>query len=1182
MRLAHIKLAGFKSFVDPTIIPVPGDLVGIVGPNGCGKSNVIDAVRWVLGESKASALRGESMQDVIFSGSANRKPVSRASVELTFDNKLGKTAGQWSSYAEISIKRVVHRDGDSIYYINNIRVRRRDIADLFLGTGVGGRGYAIIEQGMISRIIEAKPQELKLFLEEAAGVSRYRERRHETGLRLADTEKNLLRVEDICQELRKQLQHLETQAGVARQFKILQDKLHATQNYLWLAQKQQAIVQRTQAGKEIQQLELELEAEIAFLRKTEKIIEEIRTRHYQTSDELHQAQGKLYAANAEITNVEQEIKHLRENSKRLAQQILEAEQQLVQNNEQKKRAADNLVHWRQETEEACLTLESREQKHAIATGLLPAAETDFRRCQENLNSCQRNVLLIEQTQQLEESHHAHAIKIMQQLESRQARLTQEQVTLPQPDHGVLTCLRHKIEQTETIQLQKKSLLTQAKERLLTATKAKDLAAHKARLTQQELTQTQARFDALQRLQQQLESNQTLSAWFTRHQLDDLSRLWQNIQIEKGWENALEAVLRERLNSTGFEQLEIILEWIGDLPPGKWTLFESVQLSAQQNKTILNKEANNKLVHRKPIHEYLSYRDLTIKPILDEWLGRIYVVANLQAGLLQRDSLAPGETLVTPEGHIFSRYSLTFYTPDSQLHGVLSRQQELNQMHVEIKELKTTLDNEQSQLLAEEQTCSEINETITLLRHESELLQQQHHDSQLKMITLSQLTEQTDQRRNQIDTELVEIRQQLVTEALNKQNAQNKLAEQMIQIDMTKKQLHQEQLRWETADQLLTTQRQRVQDAKQEMQEAAFHEKTCLNKISETEQVLQAIEENIDRLSGSLEDLLATKNQINETNLNYQLQDCLSQRIKLEQTANETRNALENTANELQETEKSRLTAEHKLDPLRESLSNARLREQAARITENQFSQQLKEVEANEENLLPTLSEMQPTTLQADIQRLNAEIKALGAVNLAALDELQTLRIRETYLDSQLCDLKEAVITLENVIRQIDLETQERLLETFNAVNHNLNKIFPVIFGGGQAKLILNSDEIIESGIQLTAQPPGKKNSSIHLLSGGEKALTALALVFSLFQLNPAPFCLLDEVDAPLDDSNTGRFCDLVKKMSNQTQFLFISHNKITMEMAQQLIGVTMQEQGVSRIVAVDIEEAIRLNEALVV
>ena len=1180
MRLTHIKLAGFKSFVDPTAISIPGDLVGVVGPNGCGKSNIIDAVRWVLGESKASALRGESMQDVIFTGSASRKPVSRASVELKFDNKLGKAAGQWSSYAEISIKRVVHRDGDSIYSINNMRVRRRDIADLFLGTGIGGKGYAIIEQGMISRVIEAKPQELKVFLEEAAGISKYRERRHETERRLTDTQKNLLRVEDICQELRKQLQHLEAQAEVARQFNAIQQKLHHTQNLLWLARKQKAEAQRTQAEEEIQRIKLKLEAETTFLQKTKKELEEIRHRHYADSDALHESQGALYAANAEVTRIEQEIKHLSETNQRLLEQITEAEKQLAENSEQKKNALNNLEHWNQEFEQACLTHELSVQKNIVENEKLPVVEADSRTRQKSLNDCQRNLLLIEQAGQLEENHLNHALKTLQQLESRQSRLEQELNSLPQQDSDTLSALQSETKNLELTLSQKKMALIQAEKQLPHETNTKDEIIKKRQTLQQAATQAQARFDALQRLQRQLESNQALNKWMTGHQFDILPRLWQNIQVEKGWEDALEAILRERLNSTEFDRLEVIQEWMDDLPPGKWTLFESVGVSEQPVNTAKDKQT--KKHHRQSILEHLSCSHPAIKSVLDEWLCNIFVVDNIQTGLSERGNLVPSEILVTPEGHIFTRHSLTFFSPDSQLHGVLTRKQELNQISAETKNIEKNLDQEQTRLLAAEQACSKVIETIKIYRQECEQLQRQHHDSQLQMIKYTQLAERTDQRRKQIDSELIDIAHQFKTERLHQTNAQKKITSHAAEIEELKKMLQQNQVAWETADQLLTKQRQLTQNTIHEVQATAFHKKNCQNKTNEIQETIQVIDENAVRLANKLENLLLEKNTINQDKLNIQLQDCLSQRISHETSVSHARDALEEAANDLQQIEEARMTSEQKLHPLQESVNKAQLKEQEARITENQFTEQLNAAEADMELLLPALGKTKPAVLQDDLERLNVEIRALGAVNLAALNELQTLCAREAYLDSQLCDLREAVATLENVIRQIDRETRERLLETYNALNKNLSEVFPAIFGGGQAKLILNGDEILDSGVQLTAQPPGKKNSSIQLLSGGEKALTALALVFSMFRLNPAPFCLLDEVDAPLDDSNTSRFCDLVKKMSEQTQFLFISHNKITMEMAQQLIGITMQEQGVSRVVAVDIDEAIKLGNAAIV
>lgn len=1177
MRLTHIKLAGFKSFVDPTTIPVPGDLVGIVGPNGCGKSNVIDAVRWVLGESKASALRGDSMQDVIFSGSANRKPVGRASVELIFDNKLGKAAGQWSSFVEISIKRIVQRDGDSVYYINNIRVRRRDITDIFLGTGVSGKGYAIIEQGMITRVIDAKPQELMVFLEEAAGVSRYRVRRHETELRLADTEKNLQRVHDISMELSKQLEHLEVQAEVATRFNALQEKLRLTQNLLWLACKLEAATQRIQAEKNICQLELELEAEITYLRTTEKKLEVMREQHYAASDAQHQIQGKLYTANAEITRLEQQQQHLRENANRLAQQQESVEKRQQQNNDQKNDAFANLQHWRDEVESAHLSYESIEQEEQLQRAKLLQIEADFRGHQEKLNTCQRNQLLIEQTLQLDENKYVHARKVIQNLQSRRERLVQEMGDLPQLDNTAIAELQLETENLHTDLRQKKAGLTQADSQLLMATKTREQAVQTLQALQQQLTQAESRFNALQQLQGQIDNNQALSAWFSKYQFDNLPRLWQAVQIKAGWENALEAILRERLNGTKFERLSVVEDWENDWPPGKWTLFESAKPSEP---VIDDRENSGRRKDWASIQLYLSVLDPEIKPVLDEWLDKTYVVEDIRAGLMRRDQLSADERLITRAGHIFSRHSLTFYSPDSELHGVLARQQEITKLSTEISTLEQVVSKNRSQLEAAEQVCSEISEAITSYRHLSEQLQQQIHEVQLKLIKCSELNEHTANRSCKINEELSEIKQHLIAENEQQEQAQEKLADYTKQKGVSQKQLQQARLAWEAADELLVKERQSAQNILKQLQKANFHQVTCQNKVAENEQIIQLLEETTTQLAENMDHILAENCRIDVTNLGEQLQECLIQRKTLELAVVDARSAFEDAASELQKVEQIRLAVEQKLPPLRESISQQRLEEQEARLREQQFVEQLAEVVVNEAELVTLLGKKQAPTLQREIKQLNVQLAGLGAVNLAALDELNDLRTRRTYLETQSNDLKEAIMTLEKVIRQIDGETRLRLRETFNAVNSHLSAIFPELFGGGEAKLILSGDEILDSGAQLMAQPPGKKNNSLHLLSGGEKALTALALIFSLFRLNPAPFCLLDEVDAPLDDSNAKRFCDLVKKMSDQTQFLFISHNKITMEMAQQLIGVTMQEQGISRVVAVDIDVAISMNQAV--
>ncbi len=1175
MRLSHIKLAGFKSFVDPVTIPVPGDLVGIVGPNGCGKSNVIDAVRWVLGESRASALRGESIQDVIFSGSASRKPVGRASVELLFDNSLGKAAGQWSSYAEIAIKRVLLRDGESTYYINNIHVRRRDIADIFLGTGVGGRGYAIIEQGMISRIIEAKPEELRMFLEEAAGVSKYRERRRETELRLADTRENLLRVDDVCQELGKQLLHLQQQATVASQFKEMQSQLHAAQNMLWLARKQEVAAQRVRAEKEIERLEIELEAETARLRDAEKRLEEKRAEHYAAGDSLHQVQGELYAANAEVARIEQQIQHLRENHQRLQQQITAVQNQLQHHKQQIENAADSLRRWRSEFAQAQQAYETGKQKTATENEKLPLAESAFRLCREKLGEVQRRLLLVEQSGQLEESHRAHAEKTLQQLATRRERLLAEQATLPQADDAELSRLQRETETIAAELKEKQATLAHTLERVPVAEETKRALMGTVRALEQQITQAAARCDALQRLQHRLEGNEGMSAWLSKHQVDSSPRLWQNVQIETGWEDALEAVLREHLNSAQLDRLEMAQDWAGDPPPGKWALFEATaslaETSGRSEDTLCGKEGWTLL------QAYLSCANAGIKAVLEEWLRGIFVVEDVQTGLAQRTRLAVGEMLVTRAGHVFTRHSLAYYAPDSQLHGVLARQREIAQIEIETLALSHGLASEKSALAVAEEACRELEAAVARLRHDSEQLQQQHHNLQMQVLKLTQLAERVSQRRSQIERELAEIEQQAAAEAAQKQSATAKLAEYQMQIENLQQQVQQQRLAGEAEEQLLNTQRQLAQNAAREMQEAAFYEKTCQNKITEVENSIHALEESIAELKANLVKLQAEQGSFDETPQNSQLQQWLALREQRELALATARNAVEGAANELREIEQERMVAEQKLHPLREAINQAHLKQQEARITEDQFGEKLIEAGANEEELLPVLGKTRPTALQVEINRLNSEIAALGAVNLAALEELQASGERKAYLDLQSQDLKEAVRTLESAIRRIDRETRERLLETFDKVNIHLSEMFPIIFGGGQAKLVLSGEEILDSGVQIIAQLPGKKNISIHLLSGGEKALTALALVFSLFQLNPAPFCLLDEVDAPLDDSNTERFCDLVKKMSRQTQFLFISHNKITMEMAKQLIGVTMQEQGVSRVVSVDIEEAVRLS-----
>jgi chromosome segregation protein len=1171
VRLTHINLAGFKSFVDPTKIPTPGQLVGIVGPNGCGKSNIIDAVRWVLGETSAKHLRGETMQDVLFNGSGQRKPVNRASVELVFDNSLGKAAGQWSQYAEISIKRVLQRDGDSSYYINNMHVRRRDIADIFLGTGLGARAYAIIEQGMISRVIEAKPEELRIFLEEAAGVSKYRERRRETELRLKDTRENLLRVEDIRQELEKQLEHLQGQAEVAKHYHELQTELTTTQGLMWLTRRNEAASARTRHGREIERVGVELEAETAKLREAENRLETLRDEHYRAGDAMHAAQGSLYESNAEVARLEQQISHVRENRARIEHQISNLRAQLLSAESQLASAQANLDEWRGQSAEGEERYAVSEEALAAEREKLPVAEDAQRSSNTRRDELQRSLARAEQALHVEQTKLDHAVRVLDQLTQREDRLREEQAALPAADEAALERLSEEarelqeaLEALRSRLADKDAQLPQLEQDLRSRSDAHDAAT-------QRLTVLEARSQALRQLQDRIARGAGLQGWLEARQLDSAPRLWQGITIEPGWEDALESVLRERLNGIVLDRIDRVAEWRSDTPPGKMTVVESGGSG--------DTPAATALAGLEPLQRYVTCRDPKLEPVLREWLHEVYVLNEDVAGLDLRKQLPAGGVLVTREGHVYTRHSVSFHAPDSELHGVLSRQREIEELEARLTTERALQSAAETDVLAAEEAIEQHKAELAELRESVTQTQQRHHALQMDAVRMSEQAQRLTHRAEQIAHELAEITEQVESETAQRDDAAARLEELKHQSAEAGEQLGVATEEYEAADAALKLQREELQRAQQVHQEALYQSRSARAKVEELENSIRvltdqtaAFAQNIAAEEGGLEGL-------DETQWQDQLQQALSMRSEREQALARARDALEGMETHVKGVEQERLSAEQKLGPLRERINEVRLKEQEARLTEEQYAQQLVESGADEAQLQSVLEKgTRSGALNNEIARLNEEIKALGAVNLAALEELQTSQERKTYLDAQSQDLNEALTTLEDAIRRIDRETRERLQATFDEVNGHFSKMFPALFGGGNAKLVLTGEEILDGGVQVIAQPPGKKNSSIHLLSGGEKALTALSLVFSMFQLNPAPFCLLDEVDAPLDDYNTQRYCDLVKKMSAQSQFLFISHNKITMEMANQLLGITMQEPGVSRVVAVDIEEAMKLTE----
>ncbi|MDR2244960.1 MAG: chromosome segregation protein SMC [Burkholderiales bacterium] len=1168
MRLTHIKLSGFKSFVDPTTITTPGQLVGVVGPNGCGKSNVIDAVRWVLGESKASALRGESMQDVIFNGAGERKPVSRASVELHFDNSAGRISGQWGQYTDLSIKRVLTRDGDSTYYINNIPVRRRDIHDLFLGTGLGPRAYAIIEQGMISRVIEAKPEELRVFLEEAAGVSKYKERRKETEGRLSDTRENLARIEDIRYELGNQLAHLAAQARVAAEYRDYETRLKNTQHMLWYSKQQDAAKARERCQAEVGQLAVAFEASQSEIRAIETKLEHLRDAHYAASDALHDKQGAFYAANSEVTRLEQQLAFARENETRIAQQVEHIHKQIDALTAQETQLDDEQLSLETALEKALTAHEQAQEEEREAQAALPTLEAAVREAAQRFSELQQQMAQLEQTVRVAETRRDNSLRTSDRLQQRREKLEAELAAMSGPGVVAVSDVEEQlVQETAEWQNQQQALADLQQNVQTLQSQQRDALAH-WQAQSKALTDHTARHQALAALQARI-GHPDADVWLVQKGLNEAARLWQKLDVEAGWEDALEAALRERLNALELDSLADVAHWLnnGDTAP-KVTVF-----SAQRSGAAHASPPNDALYHK------LRIKDSRFAPLLADMLHGVRCRDSLTQALADRADLPPGGSFVIPQGHIVTAQSVTVFAPDSELHGVIVRQRELAQLdeHIALadaqaQEARRALDQAE-EALAEAQK-NEQNQQTALASQ-----QKRCHNLELELAQLRKEAEAFAGRKAQLTHDCEEIKALEAQEAEQRELIASEISEAQMQLhdEMTQR----ESLRHarNEVDVALARGRERVRNAENAAQEARFAERSARERLQELTRRRQSLATQKTQQQNLLDQLSDEKQAIDWSPVEASLQQQLTTRADAEQALATARNQLETLTTELRATEEARLTAEHQLEPARARIEDMRLKEQAAVLQEQQFAEQLTEAEADLDALPGMLKAWGRASLNNEIDRLQKAIAALGAVNLAALEELTVAEERKTYLDKQAADLTEAMTTLENAIRQIDKETRELLQQTFDTVNDNFARLFPTLFGGGQAKLVLTGEEILDSGIQVFAQPPGKRNTSIHLLSGGEKALTATSLVFAIFQLNPAPFCLLDEVDAPLDDSNTLRFCNLVREMSAQTQFMFVTHNKLSMEMAVQLIGITMPEPGVSRVVAVDIAEAVDLATA---
>jgi chromosome segregation protein len=1171
MRLNQIKLSGFKSFAEPTTFQLPGQLVGVVGPNGCGKSNIIDAVRWVLGESKASELRGESMQDVIFNGSAQRKPAGRASVELVFDNSDARAGGPWNQFGEIAVKRVLTRDGTSSYYINNQPVRRRDVQDVFLGTGLGPRAYAIIGQGTISRIIESRPEELRLFLEEAAGVSKYKERRRETEGRLKDTRENLTRVEDILRELDANLGKLEAQAEVAIRYRDLQALGLRRLHQLWWLRQRDAAGEQERVRVAAAEAATALDARLAELRSVEAALEALRQAHYAGGDALHAAQGEHAQAQLEVSRLEERIRYVVDSRQRTEQRLAELAAQDALWRERAAQAQAQLGQVDAQiaaADERAAELAAQSDEQALR---LPEAEDALRAAQGHAGTQRAEVVQVQQQIQVLAAESRSVDEQARQLRARRERLGGERGQLDAPDAARLAELGQRAAQADALREQTEARLHELAEQLAALDAQRRDAQDAAQREAARLAELGARLDALRALQDKLRSGGKLEPWLARHGLAGLQGLWSRVHIETGWETALESALRERLGALEVGRLESVSAFAADPPPARLAFYTAqAQAHVDPHRTLARLAAR------------LRLGDAGLQALLEDWLEGVYTADSLDAAIALRPRLTHGEVIMTREGHAVSPFAVAFYAPDTEQAGMLARAQEIEHLDAARRAQALIADEARAAQVRAEAAYAGASAQLAQGRREAAEAQTRAHQLHVELLRLTQQAEAAAERLGRLDDELAEVDAQL--EALAERRAGGEARFEELDLALADAQQRHAEL-----DEAVLAAERRLADAREQQrrlerdaQAAQFDARALAARRAELQRTQADAAAQLDASAASAQQLQAELAGLDDAAAQAGLHDALERRRALEQALAAARSRYDDVAAQLRSGDEQRLAIERSLEPMREKITRLQLEQQAAALGGAQYLEQLQAAGVDLAEVERSIGEdgVRLAGLQAEIDRVQRDVAALGAVNLAALDELAAARERKTFLDAQNADLREAIATLEDAIRKIDLETRELLRKTFDEVNDHFGRKFPQLFGGGNARLVMTGDEILDAGVQVMAQPPGKKNSTIHLLSGGEKALTAIALVFAIFMLNPAPFCLLDEVDAPLDDANTERYTKLVTAMSAKgTQFLFISHNKIAMEMARQLVGVTMQEQGVSRIVAVDMDQAIGLVEA---
>jgi chromosome segregation protein len=1170
MRLSKIKLAGFKSFVDPATVHFPSNLVGVVGPNGCGKSNVIDAVRWVMGESSAKHLRGGSMEDVIFNGSSQRKPVGQASVELVFDNTDGSLGGEYAQYNEISVKRVVNREGHSTYYLNATKCRRRDITDIFLGTGLGPRSYAIIEQGMISRLIDAKPEDMRVYLEEAAGISKYKERRRETENRIRHTRENLERLNDLLDEVNKHLEHLGRQKVTAEKYRALKAEERETEAQLLALRWRAMAAELEERERKLAAARTELEQVVAEQRKAESDLESSRQQHNEATETFNAVQGRYYRVGAEISSTEQEIQHSKDAQQRSRDELAQVERERGETDQQ--------VHAdRQRLEELDRSLADDQPEHerlkssqAESAQALEAAETAMQQWQSEWDAFNRRAAEPAQTAEVERSRMEQLERNLAQARQRLERVDEEKAQLePSELEGEIEQLltQEQAAAQETTRLQ--GVLDANGEALEQARSDQSQARRALDQAQTEQQQLAGRVASLEALQQAAlgESDEQVVLWLEQQGLAEQPRLAQQLNVDSGWERAVEVVLGPFLEAVCVDALDPVAAGLETLASGGVGLIEPEGGAARTAAASGPERLLDRVDDRAPVAGLLA---------------GVYTAPDLDQAQALRARLAPGTSVVTPGGVWLGPNWLRIARPAEDDAGVLAREQQLASARADLERAQAAVTEQQAAI---ERLGARVGELESEREAGQQALNQanrEHADLGSRLEGRRMRLEQMAQRRQRLDDEAGELRAQIERESGEREaaeQARNRALEQTEAFDAEREQLQQRRERLSTE---LAEARQRAHADRD-----AGHQVEL--RVESTRSSREATAHNLERMQARRQQLQQRQSDLQQSldgsddpirELERDLETKLAQRVEVEQEMGEARRSVEEIEQSMRALETQRGDCERRAGEIRERVGQEQMAVQETRVRRETVEEQLGGLDHSAETLLANLeADATVEAWQAHLDKLGRRIERLGAVNLAAIDEYAEQTQRKEYLDQQHGDVTQALETLENAIEKIDRETRARFRQTFETVNQQLQALFPRLFGGGQAHLEMTGDDLLSTGVAIMARPPGKRVSNIQLLSGGEKALTAVALVFAFFELNPAPFCMLDEVDAPLDDANVARYCELVREMADRVQFIFITHNKQTMELTHQLTGVTMREAGVSRLVAVDVREAAAFAEA---